>query len=57
MLSYIYVFYLREYNMKKSLTFKEGLKAGIPIAVDYLPISITLGLMTKVAGIPSYVGY
>jgi predicted branched-subunit amino acid permease len=57
MLSYIYVFYLREYNIKKSLTFKEGLKAGIPIAVDYLPILITLGLMTKVAGIPSYVGY
>jgi 4-azaleucine resistance transporter AzlC len=42
--------------MKKSLVFKEGLKAGIPIAVGYLPIAITFGLMTKAAGIPSYVG-
>lgn len=42
--------------VKKSLIFKEGLKAGIPIAVGYLPIAITFGLMTKAAGIPSYVG-
>ncbi|OGO78627.1 MAG: branched-chain amino acid ABC transporter permease [Clostridiales bacterium GWB2_37_7] len=42
--------------MKKSFEFKEGLKAGIPIAVGYLPIAITFGLMTKAAGIPSYVG-
>lgn len=42
--------------MKKTLEFKEGLKAGIPIAVGYLPIAITFGLMTKAAGIPSYVG-
>ena len=42
--------------MKKSLEFKEGLKAGIPIAFGYLPISITFGLMAKAADIPSYVG-
>jgi 4-azaleucine resistance transporter AzlC len=42
--------------MKKSLLFKEGLKAGIPIAFGYLPIAVTFGLMTKAAGIPSYVG-
>jgi 4-azaleucine resistance transporter AzlC len=42
--------------VKKALAFKEGLKAGIPIAVGYLPIAITFGLMTKAAGIPSYVG-
>ena len=42
--------------MKKTLEFKEGLKAGIPIAVGYLPIAITFGLMTKAAEIPSYVG-
>lgn len=42
--------------MKNSFAFKEGLKAGIPIAVGYLPIAVTFGLMTKAAGIPSYVG-
>lgn len=41
---------------KKTLAFKEGLKAGIPIAVGYLPIAVTFGLMTKAAGIPNYVG-
>jgi 4-azaleucine resistance transporter AzlC len=52
----MYVFYLGVYFMKKSLIFKTGLKAGIPIAFGYLPIAITFGLMTKAAGIPSYVG-
>jgi 4-azaleucine resistance transporter AzlC len=52
----MYVFYLGVYFMKKSLIFKAGLKAGIPIAFGYLPIAITFGLMTKAAGIPSYVG-
>jgi 4-azaleucine resistance transporter AzlC len=42
--------------MKKSLAFKEGLKAGIPIAVGYLPIAIAFGLMAKATGIPNYVG-
>lgn len=42
--------------MKKTLAFKEGFKAGIPIAFGYLPIAVTFGLMAKGAGIPSYVG-
>jgi 4-azaleucine resistance transporter AzlC len=42
--------------MNKSLAFKEGLKAGIPIAVGYLPIAIAFGLMTKATGIPNYIG-
>jgi 4-azaleucine resistance transporter AzlC len=42
--------------MKKSIEFREGLKAGIPIAVGYLPIAVAFGLMTKAAGIPNYVG-
>jgi len=42
--------------MKRSLEFNKGLKAGIPIAVGYLPIAMTFGLMTRAAGIPSYVG-
>lgn len=42
--------------MKKNSAFKKGLKAGIPIAFGYLPVAITFGLMTKGAGIPSYVG-
>ncbi|MDF2892065.1 MAG: AzlC family protein [Clostridia bacterium] len=42
--------------MKKLFSFKEGLKAGIPIAVGYLPVAIAFGLMAKAAGIPNYVG-
>lgn len=42
--------------MKKDLAFIEGLKAGIPIAVGYLPIAIAFGLMAKAAGIPNYAG-
>lgn len=42
--------------MKKISAFHEGLKAGIPIAVGYLPIAIAFGLMSKAAGIPNYVG-
>lgn len=42
--------------MKKPSAFMEGLKTGIPIAVGYLPIAIAFGLLTKSAGIPSYVG-
>ncbi|MDF2840584.1 MAG: AzlC family protein [Clostridia bacterium] len=42
--------------MDKTLEFKKGFKAGIPIAVGYLPIAVTFGLMAKAAGLPSYVG-
>jgi 4-azaleucine resistance transporter AzlC len=50
------MFFIRGVFMKKTLAFKEGLKAGIPIAFGYLPVAITFGLMTKGSGIPSYVG-
>lgn len=42
--------------MKKASAFNEGVKAGIPIAVGYLPIAVAFGLMSKAAGIPNYVG-
>ena len=42
--------------MKKNSMFMEGLKAGIPIAVGYLPIAVAFGLMAKAAGVPNYVG-
>lgn len=38
-----------------SLTFTAGLKAGIPIAVGYIPIAIAFGLLAKSAGIPNYI--
>lgn len=42
--------------MKKQTAFFEGLRAGVPIAVGYLPIAVAFGLLTKSAGVPSYVG-
>lgn len=35
--------------------FLHGLKASIPIAVGYIPIAITFGLIAKSAGIPDYI--
>ncbi len=35
--------------------FLQGLKASIPIAVGYLPIAITFGLVAKSSGIPDYI--
>ena len=33
-----------------------GFKAGAPIAVGFLPIAITFGLLAKTAGLPDYAG-
>ncbi|WCK55807.1 AzlC family ABC transporter permease [Aneurinibacillus sp. Ricciae_BoGa-3] len=33
----------------------EGIKAGIPIAVGYVPIAIAFGLLAKSSGLPNYV--
>jgi 4-azaleucine resistance transporter AzlC len=38
---------------EKSLSFREGIKVGIPIAVGYIPIAIAFGLLAKSAGIPN----
>ncbi len=38
-----------------SLTFVGGFRAGIPIAVGYVPIAIAFGLLAKASGIPDYV--
>jgi len=35
------------------LMFFEGIKAGIPIAIGYIPIAITFGLLAKSTGIPN----
>ncbi len=35
---------------------RRGIKAGIPIAVGFLPIAITFGLLAKTAGVPDYAG-
>jgi 4-azaleucine resistance transporter AzlC len=35
-----------------SSSFKRGLKAGLPIAIGYLPIAITFGLLSKTYGLP-----
>lgn len=38
-----------------TLTLVEGLKAGIPIAVGYVPIAIAFGLLAKSADIPNHI--
>lgn len=35
--------------------FINGLKAAVPIAVGYIPIGITFGLLARTAGIPNYI--
>lgn len=35
--------------------FINGLKASIPIAIGYIPIGITFGLLARAAGIPNYI--
>jgi len=37
------------------LSLAEGLKAGLPIAVGYIPIAVAFGLMAKAAGIPNHI--
>ncbi|MCL6478277.1 MAG: AzlC family ABC transporter permease [Peptococcaceae bacterium] len=36
-------------------TFAGGLKAGVPIAVGYIPIAVAFGLMAKAAEIPNHI--
>ncbi|WP_322786198.1 AzlC family ABC transporter permease [Effusibacillus pohliae] len=38
------------------LTFRDGAKAGIPVAIGYIPIAVTFGLLAKSAGIPDSIG-
>ena len=38
-----------------SLTFKKGLKDGIPIALGYLSVSFAFGVTAVDMGIPSYI--
>jgi len=35
--------------------FNDGLKAAIPIAIGYIPIGITFGLLARSAGIPNHI--
>lgn len=34
--------------------FSAGVKAGVPIAVGYLPIAVTFGLLARSLGVPAY---
>lgn len=38
------------------LTFGDGIKAGVPIAIGYIPIAIAFGLLAKASGAPNYIG-
>ncbi len=47
-----------ELEVEKSVIKSEvisGIKAAIPIAIGYIPITITFGLIAKSAGIPNYI--
>lgn len=41
---------------EKLLCLKEGIKLAIPIAIGYIPIAITFGLITKSSGVPKEIG-
>ncbi|MHB1391503.1 MAG: AzlC family ABC transporter permease [Clostridia bacterium] len=41
--------------MEDGKSFKSGLKAGVPIAIGYLPIAIAFGVLAKTLGIPSII--
>ncbi|GAB6098222.1 AzlC family ABC transporter permease [Halanaerocella petrolearia] len=38
-----------------NLTFLSGIKEGLPIALGYIPIAITFGLLSNSADIPNYI--
>lgn len=38
-----------------SLTFLKGMAAGLPVALGYIPIAVTFGLLANAAGIPNHV--
>ncbi|MGI6435816.1 MAG: AzlC family ABC transporter permease [Syntrophomonadaceae bacterium] len=39
----------------RAQTFTQGLKAGLPIAIGYLPIAIAFGLLARSAGVSVYI--
>ncbi len=41
--------------MEDEKSFKSGLKAGVPIAIGYLPIAVAFGVLAKTLGIPSVI--
>jgi 4-azaleucine resistance transporter AzlC len=43
------------FQEENKLTFSEGVQAGISIALGYIPIAITFGLLSKASGIPNYI--
>ncbi|HSU80107.1 MAG TPA: AzlC family ABC transporter permease [Candidatus Angelobacter sp.] len=40
------------FQANPSSGYKRGLKAGLPIAIGYLPIALTFGLLSKTYGLP-----
>ncbi|HBX23048.1 MAG TPA: branched-chain amino acid ABC transporter permease [Desulfotomaculum sp.] len=38
-----------------NLTFYHGVTAGLPVALGYIPIAITFGLLANAAGVPNHV--
>ncbi|MGM0410335.1 MAG: AzlC family ABC transporter permease [Bacillota bacterium] len=40
-----------EVNIKNKLSLQNGLKAGFPVAIGYLPIALTFGLLARNSGL------
>lgn len=40
--------------MKKQLTYKQGIRAGMPICLGYIPVSFAFGIRAVVLGIPGW---
>jgi len=43
------------FSSSKNISFIHGLKAGLPIALGYIPIAIAFGVLSKSLNIPSYI--
>ena len=41
--------------MLRTSEFKQGLKAGAPIALGYIPIAITFGVLSQTQGVPLHI--
>jgi len=45
----------KEHKLCFSPLVKDGVKAGVPIALGYIPIAITFGMISQTSGIPNFI--
>jgi len=50
-----HLFNIRKIDTRRMYDFKRGVNQGIPIALGYIPVSFTFGLMAVEGGIPAWI--